>query len=172
MVAAVGDVEIVARQRQTHGKPHWQRRLAAAPQAHRIGIEQLRRQLRDQRRHTGIEFAQTAFADDALAHIALAVEQHDRRPGLDAVVLPQRPVAIVGDRKLVLLRMRPLAAAAHLALGIETRHMDRDHLQPLAMPRAQMPQIRQTLLAPGRAQVDERDRTDLAAHLGHAQRVR
>ena len=81
-------------------------------------------------------------------------------------MLPQHPIGIVGDRKIERHAVQALQHPLRIALVIETRHMDRDHMQMLAIAFAQGRKVAQPLLAPGGTGVDESQRGDSPAQDG------
>ena len=171
MVAAVGHVEVLSRHRQADREAQRQHRFAATAQFDRLEVPRLRLGLLLEPGDVGVELAHRRVADQALAHVSFAIDQHHRRPGLDAVVLPQRPVRIVRDREFQLLPAQALRYAARIALVVETRHMHGHHMQAFAVAGAQHGEVVEPLQRPGRARVHESQRTDLAAQLRHAQRL-
>src|SRR5690606_41436936 len=91
VVAAVGHVEVVARDRQADREAQRQHGLTAAAHLDALDVERARRGLGLQPAHRGAALAQVAIAHEALALAAGGVPRDPRGPGLHAVGPPAGP---------------------------------------------------------------------------------
>jgi hypothetical protein len=171
VVAGIDHIQILLIGGDAHRETQRQIGFAIAAQFDRFEIQRLRHFFGAKLGDLRVEFAHRRIADDAVAHAALSVDQHHGRPCIDAVVLPEHPVGVVGDREVERHALQSLDHPLGVALVIEARQVDRHDMQVLTVPFAQGRKVAEPLLAPGGAGVDEGERGDPPAQLPHAQRL-
>ena len=165
MVPGIGDVEMVLRDGDAGRKSQRLARLRAA----RLERRRQGRDLVGLVEQFGDHVSQATgliVARHDLAQIALGIDQRDRRPTGDAVVLPRHPAAIVRDREAERHAVDRLQHGAFVHFGIELGLVDAEHGQLHGVTRAQQSQFADQVLAIARARVPEQQGHHAAAMRG------
>ena len=106
------------------------------------------------------------LSDDA----ALRVDEHQRRPGAAAELVPDGEVPIVDDRMLDAVAQHRLAKIRRVALRRELGGVDPDHDHPVAIFALDLPQLRKGVHAVDSTEGPEVDDREPPPQIGDVQR--
>ena len=131
----------------------------------------LRGELRDHGRDDRLKRIIHTFAGQITEHLALRVDDHDRRPGPHAVCRPNAVIAVVDDGVGQAVALRDHADVRRVALVLELGRMNADDGQYVAKLGLETVQVRDDVDAVDAAIRPEVEQDDAPLEIGDRQRL-